>query len=165
MSCAGKRRFVQRLSSSGHVFYSVVLVAFMLHQIRPNLDRIKRILAKAMKHGSDRATYFNLMLEVLTRDRLSDNHILPVFQDLFNRRQLANCRNAILNTAGPCFAWNSLYFQQMLPGFRYQLSCPPLRICEGIRRVRITVSPLPGPDEDYPTTCFCLSYRLNLELA
>jgi len=143
----------------------VVLAAFVLHQIRSNLDRIKQILAKAMKHGSDGATYFNLMMEILARDKLPDDHISSTFQDLFNHRQLANCENAILNTAGPHFAWNSLCFWPMPPSFKYQLSCPPNWICDGIRRIRNTISPLLGSDEDYPTTGFCLSCRLDLKLA
>jgi hypothetical protein len=100
-SFLAKCRFVRRLPSSGHPSYNVAIAAFMLHQIRPNLERIKQILAKAMKHGFDGATYFNLMLEVLPADNLPDDHILPLFQDLFDCRQLANCRNVILHTAGP----------------------------------------------------------------
>jgi len=67
-SFPAKCRFVRRLSSSGHPFYSVAIIAFMLHQIRPDLDIIKQVLANAMKHCSDGATYFNLMLEVLAGD-------------------------------------------------------------------------------------------------
>jgi len=52
-----KRRFVQRLSKSGHASYSVALAAFKLQQIWPDLEEIKLILAKAMKHGSHRAIY------------------------------------------------------------------------------------------------------------
>jgi hypothetical protein len=103
-SFLAKRWFVWRLSSSGHPFYSVAIIAFMLHLVHPDLTRIRQVLAKLMKHSFDGATYFNLMLEVLATNNPPDDQILPVFQDLFNRRQLANCRNAILNTTGPCFA-------------------------------------------------------------
>ena len=103
-SFPAKCRFVRRLSSSGHPFYSVAIIAFMLHQIRPDLDIIKQVLANAMKHCSDGATYFNLMLEVLLEIVPLDNQILLAFQDLFKHRQLANCRNAILNTTSPHFS-------------------------------------------------------------
>jgi len=156
---------VRRSSSSGNPFYSVAIATFMLHQIRPDMEIIKQVLAKAMKHGSDGATYFNLMVDVLAGDSPPDDQILLAFQDLFKRRQLENCRNAILNTVGPRSAWNSLHFQPMLPGLRYQFSCPPYEPCNRIRRNRNVASPLPSPDEDYPTTNFCLSCCLNLELA
>ena len=135
-SFSAKRRFVGRLSSSGHPSYSVAIAAFMLHQIRHDLERIKQVMVKAMKHGYDGAIYFNLMLNVLAADNLPDDQILPVFQDLFDRHQLANCRNAILHTAGPSFAWDSLWFRPMLPGLRYQFSCPPYKLCSGIRWIR-----------------------------
>lgn len=45
-----KRRFVCRMSSSRHSSYSVAIAVFMLHQIRPDLERIKQTLAKAMKN-------------------------------------------------------------------------------------------------------------------
>jgi len=113
-SSSAKHCFVCRLSSSGHPFYTVAIASFMLNQIRPDLERIRQVLAKAMKHNYDGATYFNLMLEVLAQDNLLDNQILPVFLDLFERRQLAICRNAILNMVGPRYAWNSLNFRPML---------------------------------------------------
>jgi len=118
-----------------------------------------------MKHGSDGATYFNLMLEVLATNKPAYDQVLPVFQDPFNRQQLANCRNAILNTAGPHFAWHSLCFRPMLPGLRYQFTCPPFKLCNGIRRIRDVALPFLGSDEDYPTTDFCLSCCFYLELA
>jgi hypothetical protein len=85
-SFPANRRFVRRLSCNGHPSYSVVITAFMLYQIRPELERIKQVLAKAMKHGSDGAIYFNLMLEVLAEYNFPSDHIHPVFQDLFDRR-------------------------------------------------------------------------------
>ena len=51
----------------------------MLHQLRPDLERIIQVMAKAMKHGSDGATYFNSMLEFLAADNIPDDQILPVF--------------------------------------------------------------------------------------
>ena len=164
-SFPAKRQLVCRLPNIGNLSYSVAIATFMLHQIRPGLERIKQVLAKAMKHGYDRATYFNLMLEVLVADNISGDHILPVFQDFFDCRQLANCRNAILHTVGPHFSWDSLCFRPMLPGFRYQFSCPTYKLCNNIRRIRNVASPIPGSDEDYPKTNFCLSCRLYLELA
>jgi len=163
-SLPAKRRFVRRLFSSGHPSCSEATTAFMLHQICPDLEIIKQVLVKAMKHGSDGATYFNLMLEFLAADNLLDDQIILVFQDLFNRRQLANYHNAILNTAGPHFALDSRCFHPMLPGLRYQFSCPPCKLYNGIRRIRNIASPFPGSDEDYPRTNFCLSCRLDLEL-
>jgi len=74
-----KHRFVRRLPSSGHPFYNLTINTFMLHQVHPDLTRIRQVLAKAMKHGSDGATYFNLMLEVLAVDNAPDDQILPVF--------------------------------------------------------------------------------------
>jgi len=156
---------VCRLSSSGHSSYSVAIAAFMLHQIRLDLARIKKILAKAMKHGTNGATYFNLMLEVLAANNPLDGRILPVFQDLFYHRRLAHYRNAILHTAGPRLAWDSLCFRPMLSGLRYQFSCSPYELCSGIRRIRNIESPLPGSDEDYPATNLCLSCCFDLELA
>ena len=123
-SFSAKCRFVRKLSSSGHSSYRTTIATFMLHQIRPDLERIKQILAKAMKHGSDGATYFNLMLEVVAADNPLDDRILPVFRDLFERHQLAHCHNAILHTVGPHFAWDSLCFRPMLSNLRYQFSCP-----------------------------------------
>jgi len=67
------------ISSSGHPFYSVSIATFMLHQLRPDLERIIQVMAKAMKHGSDGATYFNPMLEFLAADNIPDDQILPVF--------------------------------------------------------------------------------------
>jgi len=46
---------MQRLSRSGHAFYSVALATFMLYQTHANLEEIKLILPKAIKHGSDEA--------------------------------------------------------------------------------------------------------------
>jgi len=136
----------------------------MLHRVCPDLTRIRQVLGKAMKHGSDGAAYFNLMLEVLAANNPPDNHVLPVFQDLFNHRQLANCRNAILNTVGPHFSWDSLCFWPMLSGLRYQFTCPPYKLRNGISICNVAF-PFPSSDEDYPTTDFCLSCLLNLELA
>lgn len=53
-------------------------------------------MAKAIKHGSNEAIYFNLMLEMLASEGFSENGVLSSFRNLFNRRQLANCRDAIL---------------------------------------------------------------------
>ena len=153
-SFPAKHWFGRKLSSSGHPCYSVAIAAFMLHQVRLDLRRIRQVLAKAMKHGFDGATYFHL-----------DDRILPVFQDLFVRRQLANYQNAILSTVGPCFPWDSLSFRPMLPGLRYQFSCPSYALCKRIRRIRNVDFPFRGSDEDYPSTNFCLSCRFELELA
>jgi len=156
---------MQRLSKSGHASYSVVLATFMLQPIRPNLEGIKLILEKARKRGSNGATYFDLMLKVLVVERFSKNEVFPAFKNLFNRRQLANCRNTILNKEGPRFSWECLCSKLMPQGLKYQLSCPSDRVCEEVRRICNTNSPLPGPYEDYPTTSFCLSCHLDLELA
>jgi len=77
-SSPSKRRFMRMQSSSGNPFYSVAIATFMLHQIRPDLERIRQVLAKALKHGSDGATYFNLMLEILAKYSLPDDQILPL---------------------------------------------------------------------------------------
>jgi len=55
-----KHRFMQRLSKSGYASYNVVLAAFKLQQIRPDLEEIKLILVKAVKHGSHGAIYFHI---------------------------------------------------------------------------------------------------------
>jgi len=164
-SFSAKRRFVHKLSNSGHSSYRTAIAAFMLHQIRLDLERIKQILAKAMKQGSDGATYFNLMMEVVAADNPLDDQILPVFQNLFERHQLAHCRNAILHTVGPRFSWDSLCFRPMLLNLRYQFFCPTNELWNGIRRIHNVNSPFPVLDEDYPTKNFCLSCCLNLELA
>lgn len=83
---AAQRRFAHRLSKSGHAFYSVALATFMLHQVHANLEEIKLILAKAIKHGSDGAMYFNLMLRILANEGFSENEVLSSFQSLFIRR-------------------------------------------------------------------------------
>jgi len=155
---------MQRLSRSSHAFYSVVLATFMLHQIHANLEEIKLILAKAIKHGSDEALYFNLMLRVLVIERFSENEVFTSFQSLCNGLRLFDCRNAIVHTAGPRFAQNVPSFRTMILVLKYQFSCPFVRVCEGIKRTCNTNSPLPGADKDYPTKNFCLSCRLDLEL-
>lgn len=137
----------------------------MFHQVHPDLRIIKQVLVKAMKHGSDGTTYFYLMLEVLAADNPSNDHILSGFQDLFVRRQLANYRSTILNAAGPHFPWDSLSFRPILPGLRYQFSCPAYALCKGIRRIRNVTFPFHGSDEDYSTTNFCLSCHIDPELA
>lgn len=85
--------------------HTVALATFMLQQIRPNLEEIKLILEKGMKHGSNRAKYINLILEVYASEGFSENEVISAFRDLFERRQLANCRDTILNTVGPHFSY------------------------------------------------------------
>jgi len=138
---------MQRVSSSGHAFYNVALATFMIYQTHANLEEIKLLLAKAIKHGSDEAMYFNLMLRVLENERFSKNEVISSFQSLFNRRRLANCRNVILHTGGPSFKQNDPCFRPMILGLKYQFSCPSDRVCEGIRRVRNITFQLPGADE------------------
>jgi len=87
----------------------------MLQQIRPNLEDMKRIFAKAVKHSSDGAKYFQLMLKVLASEKFLENEVFLVFQDLFNRQQLANCRNTIMNTEGRHFARDDLCLRSMPP--------------------------------------------------
>jgi len=62
----------------------MVLAAFKLQQIRPDLEEIRLILAKAVNHGSQGAIYFNLMLEELSSEGFSENEVLSSFRELFN---------------------------------------------------------------------------------
>jgi len=93
---------MQKLSRSGHTEYKlVVLASQMLQGRRPNLMEINFILGKAAKHGSDEARYFMIMLLVLSKDGSLVGDAFFTFKDLFDRRQLANCKEAFMNVGGP----------------------------------------------------------------
>lgn len=81
-----KRKFMQRLSHSGHEAYCVVVAANLLHGGRPDLEEIKLILKKGAARGSDGAKYFELMLKVLAKNGFLMSEVLPIFRDLFNRK-------------------------------------------------------------------------------
>jgi len=62
----------------------------MLLQPHPNLENIKQIRAKGVKHKSSGAKYFELMLKVLASGGFLEDEFFPAFEDIFVRRQLAN---------------------------------------------------------------------------
>jgi len=63
--CAGKHKFMQQISWSGHEVYNMVSTTQMLQEDRPDLKEIKIILEEAASHGSNGAKYFSLILKIL----------------------------------------------------------------------------------------------------
>ena len=114
--CTGKQAFLKKLSRSGHAEYSVVMASHMFQGGRPDLKEIKFILRKATEHGSDGARYFMMMLLVLSKDGSFVDDAFFIFKDLFERRQLANCKGAIMNVEGPPYFLGAFLDQNASPG-------------------------------------------------
>jgi len=123
--CAEKCSFMQQLSCSGHAVYCVALVSQLFQQRNSELEEIKKNLHKTAIHGSDGAKYFLMMLNVLARGGFPTYEVFPIFKDLFERQQLANCKRAIINIKG-CYWLRALH-----PGLEYKFMCTSHRTCKG----------------------------------
>lgn len=126
----------------------MVLDAYMLLQPRPNLENIKQFLAKGVKHKSDGAKYFEIMLKVMGNGGFPEDEVFPAFQDLFIQRQLANYKNIIMNPDDPQFAREDICLRTIPPGLKHKFICSSNRACEGSQRICNTSSPLRSADED-----------------
>jgi hypothetical protein len=125
---------MRKLSRNGHTKYSVVLTSQMFQGGRPDLKEIKFIMRKAAKHGSNGVRYFMMMLLVLSKDGSFVDDAFFTFKDLFNRRQLANCKGAIMNVEGPPYFWGHLWTRTLLPEFTYRFTCTSNQTYRGHRR-------------------------------
>jgi len=157
-------RFVQRFSYSGHASVCVVSAAHLLLRPQPDLEAIRDILAKGVKHNSDGAKYLEIILEVLAIEGFLEDRVFPSFSDLFFLQQLDNCRCIIklvhdLHPTRGDLALRSMHF-----GLVYKFTCPFVTACKGSQRFRNIDSPLPGADEDYPLDNFCFLCRLDVEI-
>jgi hypothetical protein len=141
-----------------------VLAAQMLQGDRPDLEEIKLILREATTHGSNGAKYFELMLKVLAKDGFSMDEVLPVFRDFFNRKQLAECGRAIMNTEGPPSFSGYYWSRPLLPDLEYRFTCTSNGTCKGHGRRANIFWPLPGTDDEYSMTDLCLFCRLDVEI-
>jgi len=94
---AEKRAFMQQLSDSGNSTFCIVLASQLFEQRDPDVEAIKKILHTTADHGSDGPNYFLMMLNVMARGELPMDEVFPVFHDIFERRQMARCRRAIMN--------------------------------------------------------------------
>jgi hypothetical protein len=72
----------------------------MLQRDNFDLEEIKLILREAPAHRSDSARYFDLILRVLDKEGFFMDEVLPVFRDLFECKQLAECGRALANIGG-----------------------------------------------------------------
>jgi hypothetical protein len=114
--------------------------------MEPWLGRYQRELHEANAHGSDGAKYFLMMIRALSRGGFSPNEVFPVFEDLFERRQLTNCKKAITST-------DFFFLQRPLhPGLTYRFMCSLYKTCKGDGRKPNTLSPPPDSEEDYSMT-------------
>jgi len=129
--CTEKRAFLKKLSRSGHAEYSVVMASQMFQGGRPDLKEIKFILRKATKHGSNGARYFMVMLLVLSKDGSFVDDAFLIFKDLFDRRQLANCKGAIMNVEALLIFWGHFWIRTLLPEFTYRYTCTSNQTCRG----------------------------------
>jgi len=114
------------------------------------MDEIKKNLRAVIAHGSGGARYIRIMLNVLAIGGFSPNDVFPVFMDLFDCQQLASCRWTIVNIEG------HLWLRGLSHGLEYKLTCISCGTCKGSGRKSILVWPLPGADEEYSMTDFCL---------
>lgn len=96
----GKCKLMRQISHSWHGMYGVASGAQMLQWDNPNLEDIKLTLREAATHRSDSARYFDLILKVLAEEGFSMDEVLPVFRDLFEHKQLAECGRALANIGG-----------------------------------------------------------------
>jgi len=92
---AGKKRFMQQLTMSGHALYYVVRTAQLLHCSHPNLPMIHLVLRNDSSARSDEAIYFSIMLKVLGSGGFDKENIMSDFEGLFIRQRLAHCRGNI----------------------------------------------------------------------
>jgi len=111
----GNRKLMRQISHSGHGMYSVASAAQMLQQDNPDLGEIKIILREAVSHGSNNAKYFDLVLKVLDKDGFSMDEVLPVFMDLFHRKQLVECGRALMNVNDIHFFWGRYWIRPLPP--------------------------------------------------
>jgi len=88
---------MQQLYDSGNSTFCIALASQLLEQRDPDVEAIKKILRAAADHGSDGANYFLIMLNVMARGELPMDEVFHVFHDIFERRQLARSRRAIMN--------------------------------------------------------------------
>jgi len=147
-----KRKLTCQISHSGHKTYNVASAAHMLQQDNPTLEKIKLILREAAAHGSDSAKYFDLMLKALVKDGFSMNDVLPVFMDLFNRKQLVGCGRAVTNVDDIPFFWGRYWTRSLPPSLERRFTCNSKGTCKGHGKRPNIFWPLPGDDEEYSTT-------------
>jgi len=162
--CTEKRAFMQKLSCSGHTEYSVVLASQILQSGRPDLIEINFILRKASEHGSDEARYFMMMLLALSKDGSLVGDAFFTFKDLFNRRQLAKCKEAIMNVGGLPHFWGHFWTRPLLPEFVYRFICTSNHTCQGHERKSGIYWPFPSSDNDYLLTNICLFCHFDIEI-
>lgn len=83
-----------------------------------------------------------MILNVMAEDGLPVDEIFPVFQDLFERRELARSRWAIMNIRGH-------FHLRFLPrGLVFRLTCDSDGTCKGNERKSRLIRPLPGVDDE-----------------
>jgi len=161
---AGKRKFIQHISRSGHEAYNVVLAAQMLQGDRPDLEEIKLILKEATSHGSDGAKYFELMLKVLAKGGFLMDEVLLVFSDLFNRKQLVECERAIMNVEGPSSFWGYYWSRPLSQIWSIGSLAPqtgPIKVMGGDP---ISFCHSWGTNDEYSMTNLCVFCCLDVEI-
>lgn len=143
MPCVGKRILIQRISDSGHPAFCVAQAAQLFHKRYFVLAEVKQILLRAKSHGSVEAKYFLMILDALANDRFSPESFFPVFEILFDCKQLSNCRRALMWVPG-------YYSSRSLPHeLDYRFTCRSYKTCKGSGRKPNFLLPPPGSDDDY----------------
>ena len=106
----------------------------MLQRDNPNLGEIKLILKEAVAHKSDSARYFDLILKVLAKEGFSIDEVLPIFTDLFERKQLAECGRDLANIGSIPFFWGHYWTTPLPPGLERRFGCTSKGTCKGRKR-------------------------------
>ena len=140
--CVEKRTLIQRLSDSGHPKFGVAQVAQLFYERYFNFEKVKRILLRAKSHGSVEAKYFLMILDALASCGFSPKNVFLVFGALFERKQLSNCRRALLWVPGYYSSWP-------LPHeLDYRFMCRSYKTYKGSRRKINVFSPPSGSEDD-----------------
>jgi len=133
----------------------VAQAAQLFHDRYFNLEEVKQILLREKPHGSVEATYFLMILDALASDRFSPKNVFPVFETIFERKQLSNCRRALMWVPG-------YYSSRPLPHeLEFLFMCRSYKTCKGFGGKPNVFSPPPGSDDDYFMTDICLLCRFD----
>lgn len=155
----GKRILIQRISDSGHPTFCVARAAQLFHETYFVLAEVRQILLRANSYGTTEAKYFLMILEALASDEFSPENVFLVFDTLFERKQLSNCRRDLTWIPG-------YYSSRPLPReLDYRFMCHSYKTYKGSGRKQNVFSPPPRFDDDYFMTDICLFCRFGANLS
>jgi len=130
----GKRKLMRQISHSGHGMYGIVSASQMLQLYNRNFGEIKLILKEAIACKSHSAKYFDLILKALAKGGCSIDEILPVFTNLFERKQLAEFRRALANIGRIPLFWVHYWTRTLPLGLDHRFTCTSKGTCKGFGR-------------------------------